>query len=120
MSFFYLRADFFGDQTMFDDSMFLQNQYISISSENFDSPSFILSVAKSYLSTLNLGGSGTYGSRGVAGSETVELNNNGNTFDIANLYLLCGYKSGELKCVSADAATTIENVDLVAEENKRQ
>ena len=97
---------------MFDDSMFLQNQYISISSENFDSPSFILSVAKSYLSTLNLGGSGTYGSRGVAGSETVELNNNGNTFDIANLYLLCGYKSGELKCVSADAATTIENVEL--------
>jgi hypothetical protein len=112
MSFFYLRADFFGDQATLNDSIFLQNQSITVNSENFNSPSFIMSVAKSYLATLNLGSSGTFGSNGVAGFATVELDSNGNTFDLANLYLSCGYKSGQLKCVSANATSTIGNVEL--------
>jgi hypothetical protein len=108
MSYFYLRADFFEDANL--NPLFFSNQFIVVESENFDTTFFIKSLAQSYIDSLDLRGAGRSGSNGVAGFSVAQLDNNGSTFDISNLYLSSEYKDVESKCL--DTGDIIANAQL--------
>lgn len=110
MSFFYVRSDFFAAENLFADSyssIFSDNQFLTVSSENFNSSSFSKDISYKYLQSLNIRNSGN-----ILWQESLGLDDNGSTFDVTNLYLFCGYKSGQVNCVSPNAASTLDNVQL--------
>ena len=107
MSYFYLRADFFEDANL--NPLFFSNQFIVVESENFNT-TFIKSLAQSYIDSLDLRGAGRSGSNGVAGFTVAQLDDNGSTFDISNLYLSSRYKDVESKCL--DTGDIIANAQL--------
>lgn len=108
MSYFYLRADFFEDANL--NPLFFSNQFIVVESENFNTAFFIKSLAQSYIDSLDLRGAGRSGSNGVAGFSVTQLDNNGSTFDISNLYVSSEYKDVESKCL--DTGDIIANAQL--------
>lgn len=108
MSYFYLRADFFQDEEL--NSLFFLNQFVTVKPDNFDSESFIKGLAESYIDSLDLRGAGRNGSNGVGGFTVTQLDNNGNAFDINNLYVSSQYKSNESKCL--DTTDIIGNAEL--------
>lgn len=108
MSYFYLRADFFQDEEL--NSLFFLNQFVTVKPANFDSESFIKGLAESYIDSLDLRGAGRNGSNGVGGFTVTQLDNNGNAFDINNLYVSSQYKSNESKCL--DTTDIIGNAQL--------
>lgn len=108
MSYFYLRADFFQDEEL--NSLFFLNQFVTVKPDNFDSESFIKGLAESYIDSLDLRGAGRNGSNGVGGFTVTQLDNNGNAFDINNLYVSSQYKSNESKCL--DTTDIIGNTQL--------
>jgi hypothetical protein len=107
MSYFYLRADFFEDEV--PNPLFLLNQFVVIESENFNNESFIKGLAQSYVESLDLRGAGRDGSNGAAGG-SIRLQDDGNIFDVSNLYLSSKYKDENSQCL--DTKDTIGNAQL--------
>ena len=108
MSYFYLRADFFQDEEL--NSLFFLNQFVTVKPDSFDRESFTKGLAESYIDSLDLRGAGRNGSNGVGGFTVTQLDNNGNAFDINNLYVSSQYKSNESKCL--DTTDIIGNAEL--------
>jgi hypothetical protein len=116
MSYFYLRSDFFGDGVFSAGSLgsagsfgslFQDNQYLIVSSENFNNSEFIRNISTRYLQTINVINNGS-----ILYQKPLGLANNGAAFDVLNLYLLSTYKSGQLNCISEDTRSTLSNAQL--------
>lgn len=75
MSYFYLRSDFFGDGTLSGDafgSLFQDNQYLVVSSENFNNSAFIRNISTRYLESINI-----VNNSSILYQEPIGLANNG-------------------------------------------
>lgn len=105
MSSFFIRAQFFYADTSFSDSyssVFADNQYLTVSSENFNSPTFRRGVAYQYYQNINI-----LNNTNFLFKESLGLDNNGATFDIKNLYLPCKYKLNQLKCIPVGGSSGV-------------
>ena len=110
MSSFYVRSDFFEAENLFSatfGSIFSDNQFLIVSSENFNNPLFIKNISYRYLQSLNIRNNGN-----ILWQESLGLEQNGAAFDVFNLYLLCGYMSGQVNCVSQNSINILSNVEL--------
>lgn len=117
MSSFYVRADFFYADNAFSDSyasIFSDNQYLTSPSEAFNSATYIEGIAGNYLDHI-----GVANNANLFWTDALGLDANGSSLDVSNLYLLAGYKPGQLKCVSDNGAAgsagvggTMSNVQL--------
>jgi len=96
MSSFYLRADFFEDAV--PNPLFSLNQFVFTDYLSSDFSTSLIDIAKSYVDSLYLTRGGRTGSNGRVGG-SMQLDGDGNTFDISNLYLYSQYKDVNSKCL---------------------
>lgn len=108
MSFYIRAANFFKQSPAADDqtSVFSLNKYVKFKSDNFNSETIILGFVNSYLKQINVF------SNQVPLVNNLNLEDDGNSFDIKNLYLLSKYSSGDLKCVPIGGSSGFSGVTL--------
>ena len=107
---FYTQAQFFfnkADTSNGGASVFSINKYLKIKSQNFDISTYIQGISNLYSKQIDA--SLVQGQ--IYEIEDLPFENNGNVFDVKNLYLLSEFSLGDLKCIPIGGSAGLGGVD---------
>lgn len=106
---FYTKAQFFFnriDTSGGGASVFSINKYLKVASENFNSSTYIQGISNLYSKQID-----ALGQEQIYQIKDLPFENNGNFFDVKNLYLLSKFSLGDLKCIPIGGSAGLGGVD---------